>query len=194
MSRRTLRHCSQGASRDAGRAHYIKPPGTCISSQQVPGIGWLACCLWQLVSGMELTGHRYTMKLLSIHCAFLTSALQAVAAQKPNIPFLLSDDHSYPFLSCYGDANVKTPVLDGLAADGIKFHRFFTSAPQCVPSRAALMTGRLPVAARITRFCKQEFSANRKPAGADEWFAKRDANHDGSISRDEYLPESPASR
>lgn len=76
----------------------------------------------------------------------------ALAADKPNILFLLSDDHSYPFLSCYGDTNVKTPVLDKLAAEGMKFHRFFTAAPQCVPSRAALMTGRSPVAARMTRF------------------------------------------
>jgi arylsulfatase A-like enzyme len=73
-------------------------------------------------------------------------------AAKPNILFLLSDDHSYPFLSCYGDKNVKTPTLDQLAAEGMKFHRFFTAAPQCVPSRAALLTGRSPVAARITRF------------------------------------------
>lgn len=76
----------------------------------------------------------------------------ALAAEKPNILFLLSDDHSYPFLSCYGDTNVKTPVLDKLAAEGMKFHRFFTTAPQCVPSRASLMTGRSPVAARMTRF------------------------------------------
>ncbi len=66
--------------------------------------------------------------------------------------FLLSDDHSYPFLSCYGDKNVKTPTLDRIAAEGMKFHRFFTTAPQCVPSRASLLTGRSPVAARITRF------------------------------------------
>ena len=82
--------------------------------------------------------------------AFLSSS--PGAADKPNILFILSDDHSYPFLSCYGDTNVRTPVLDKLAADGMKFHRFFTAAPQCVPSRAALMTGRSPVAARITRF------------------------------------------
>ncbi len=74
------------------------------------------------------------------------------AAEKPNILFLLSDDHSYPFLSCYGDPNVKTPFVDRLAAEGMKLHRFFTAAPQCVPSRAAFMTGRSPVAARITRF------------------------------------------
>ncbi len=74
------------------------------------------------------------------------------AAEPPNILFLLSDDHSYPFLGCYGDDNVDTPTLDKLAAEGMKFHRFFTAAPQCVPSRAALMTGRSPVAARMTRF------------------------------------------
>jgi arylsulfatase A-like enzyme len=71
---------------------------------------------------------------------------------KPNILFVLSDDHSYPFLSCYGDANVRTPTLDRLAAEGMKFHRFFTVAPQCVPSRAGFLTGRSAVAARMTRF------------------------------------------
>jgi len=64
----------------------------------------------------------------------------------------LSDDHSYPFVGCYGDTNVRTPTLDKLAREGMRFHRFFTACPQCVPSRAALMTGRSPVAARMTRF------------------------------------------
>jgi N-sulfoglucosamine sulfohydrolase len=76
----------------------------------------------------------------------------ALHGASPHVLFLLSDDHSYPFLSAYGDSNVKTPVIDQLAAEGMKFHRFFTAAPQCVPSRATLMTGRSPVAARITRF------------------------------------------
>jgi arylsulfatase A-like enzyme len=83
---------------------------------------------------------------------WLGFAVLLSAAEKPNVLFLLSDDHSYPYLSCYGDANVRTPVLDKLAGEGIKFRRFFTSAPQCVPSRAAYLSGRSPVAARITRF------------------------------------------
>ncbi len=91
------------------------------------------------------------MKILFILLSSLALASSSFAA-KPNIIFLLSDDHSYPFLSCYGDQNVKTPTLDQLAAEGMKFHRFFTTAPQCVPSRASLLTGRSPVAARITRF------------------------------------------
>ncbi len=94
------------------------------------------------------------MRLPRFLLPFLALAAGSPAATpaKPNILFLLSDDHSYPFLSCYGDGNVRTPAIDQLAAGGMKFHRFFTSAPQCVPSRAAYMTGRSPVAARITRF------------------------------------------
>lgn len=85
-------------------------------------------------------------------CVWVASLSAAAAANRPNILFVLSDDHSYPFLSCYGDRNVRTPVIDQLAAEGMKFHRFFTSAPQCVPSRAAFLTGRSAVAARMTRF------------------------------------------
>src|SRR5688500_3387420 len=93
---------------------------------------------------------RIILILIAMCCAFASVAAPAQPA--PNILFLLSDDHSYPFLSCYANPNVKTPTLDQLAAEGMKFHRFFTTAPQCVPSRASLMTGRSPVAARITRF------------------------------------------
>jgi N-sulfoglucosamine sulfohydrolase len=84
--------------------------------------------------------------------AAIQCQLQAAEPQRPNILLLLSDDHSYPFVGCYGDENVKTPALDRLAEEGVKFHRYFVAAPQCVPARAALMTGRSPVAARMTRF------------------------------------------
>ncbi len=73
-------------------------------------------------------------------------------AAPPNILFILSDDHSYPFVGCYGDRNVRTPHLDRLAAEGMRFHRFFVTAPQCVPARASFMTGRSPVAIRMGRF------------------------------------------
>ncbi|MDO8542092.1 MAG: sulfatase [Opitutaceae bacterium] len=94
------------------------------------------------------------MRTLRFLLPVLALAASAVAAttSKPNILFLLSDDHSYPFLSCYGDTNVRTPNIDRLAAEGMKFHRLFTVAPQCVPSRAGFLSGRSAVAARITRF------------------------------------------
>jgi arylsulfatase A-like enzyme len=92
------------------------------------------------------------MKSLLSLLVLLGPGVLHAAPSRPNLLFLLSDDHSYPYLSTYGDPNVKTPVLDQLAAEGMKFHRFFTGAPQCVPSRACYMTGRSAVAARMTRF------------------------------------------
>ena len=70
----------------------------------------------------------------------------------PNILFILSDDHSYPYLGIYGATWMSTPNIDQFAREGMLFERAFTAAPQCVPSRTALMTGRSPVAARMGRF------------------------------------------
>ncbi len=84
----------------------------------------------------------------------LCSVSRAAAAkepQRPNIIFLLSDDHSAPYLGCYGYP-IATPNLDRLASEGVRFNRAFTAAPQCVPSRVAFMTGKSPAAARVGRF------------------------------------------
>ncbi|QDU29035.1 Arylsulfatase [Anatilimnocola aggregata] len=95
---------------------------------------------------------RQNLCLIFVALIAIGSGGASAETKRPNILLLLSDDHSYPYLSTYGSPNVKTPVLDQLAAEGMKFHRFFTGAPQCVPSRATLMTGRSAVAARMTRF------------------------------------------
>jgi N-sulfoglucosamine sulfohydrolase len=80
-------------------------------------------------------------------------ALSAVAAaERPNVLLIISDDHTAAHVGCYGNPDVKTPNLDRLAAEGIRFDRFYVAAPQCVPSRAAFMTGRSPVAIDMTRF------------------------------------------
>jgi arylsulfatase A-like enzyme len=85
--------------------------------------------------------------------AALASAIPAKAAEaRPNIVFMLSDDHSVPFLGVYGHPVLRTPNMDRLANEGMRFNKAFTAAPQCVPSRAAMMTGRSPAAARIARF------------------------------------------
>lgn len=60
---------------------------------------------------------------------------------RPNIVILLADDMGYGDLSCYGNPTIRTPNIDSLALQGIRFTSFVT-APWCVPSRAELMTGR----------------------------------------------------
>src|SRR5437016_6608303 len=65
----------------------------------------------------------------------------AVAAEKPNIVFLLTDDQGYGDLSCHGNPVLKTPNIDRLHAEGVRFTDFHVS-PTCSPTRSALMTGR----------------------------------------------------
>ena len=65
------------------------------------------------------------------------------AETKPNIILIYSDDHGWADLGVQGSVkDVKTPNLDALAKDGIRFSRGYVSAPQCVPSRAGVLTGR----------------------------------------------------
>ncbi len=59
---------------------------------------------------------------------------------KPNIVWILGEDYS-PDLSCYGSRTVRTPVLDKLASEGVRFDRAFTTAPVCSASRSAFCTG-----------------------------------------------------
>ncbi|MFN7937951.1 MAG: sulfatase [Bryobacteraceae bacterium] len=85
--------------------------------------------------------------------AGLLAASQAGAATTlPNLVFILSDDHSVPFMGAYGDPVIQTPNLDRFAREGMRLDKMFTAAPQCVPSRTAFLTGRSPVACRMGRF------------------------------------------
>ena len=66
---------------------------------------------------------------------------------RPNIVVLLADDLGYSDLSCFGSTEVRTPALDKLAAEGMRFTDFYAASAVCSPSRAALMTGRFSVRA-----------------------------------------------
>ena len=66
------------------------------------------------------------------------------ADRKPNIVLFMTDDLGYSDLSCYGATKAKTPNLDRLAAEGIRFTDFHTGASICSPSRAAFLTGAYP--------------------------------------------------
>ncbi len=98
------------------------------------------------------TKRRDLLKLIAGLPLLATASQQPTATKPPNILFILSDDHSAPYLGAYGADWMSTPNLDKFASEGMLFTRAFTAAPQCVPSRTALMTGRSPVAARMGRF------------------------------------------
>ena len=64
----------------------------------------------------------------------------SVAADKPNILWLTSEDHG-PEMGCYGDANARTPNIDALAAKGMLFKRAWSVAPVCAPARSVIISG-----------------------------------------------------
>lgn len=68
---------------------------------------------------------------------------------RPNILVIMSDQHARGKLGCYGDPLVRTPNLDRLAAQGMRFSNAYCPAPLCVPSRMSFMTGRRPSGNRI---------------------------------------------
>lgn len=66
----------------------------------------------------------------------------AQAAEKPNVVLILADDLGYGDLGCYGSAETRTPHIDRLAREGLRFTDFHSNAASCSPTRAALLTGR----------------------------------------------------
>lgn len=64
--------------------------------------------------------------------------------KKTNIIFFLADDLGYGDVQCYGSKDIKTPVLDSLASEGVRFTDGYAAFPVCSPSRAAIVTGRYP--------------------------------------------------
>lgn len=83
--------------------------------------------------------------LLCIGLSPTLSAAQPVASEKPNFVVIFCDDLGFGDLGCFGHPTIKTPELDRMAAEGMKWQQFYSSSPVCTPSRAGLITGRLPV-------------------------------------------------
>ncbi len=93
--------------------------------------------IWILVIAFAIT-------LLRVHNI-------ALAVDRPNIIVLLADDLGYGDLSCFGSPAVKTPNLDRLAQEGMKFLNYYAASAVCSPTRASLLTGRYPLRFGITK-------------------------------------------
>lgn len=90
------------------------------------------------------------------------SASAARIPRPPNIVILFADDLGYGDLGCYGHPSIRTPNLDRMAAEGMRFTDFYSAAPVCTPSRAALLTGRLPVRSGMTSDTRRVLFPNSK--------------------------------
>ncbi len=107
---------------------------------------------------------------------FLFSAGHTLAdeVRRPNIVIIYADDLGYGDLGCYGHPTIRTPNLDRMAAEGMRFTEFYSTAEVCTPSRAALLTGRYPIR---NGMCHNQFRVLRN-------------NSKGGLPKDEVtLPE-----
>lgn len=84
---------------------------------------------------------RISIRLLTFF--FFLAAAHAVSAQKrPNIIIIISDDHAFQTVSAYGSGISKTPAIDRIANEGVRFDRAYVTNSICGPSRAAILTGK----------------------------------------------------
>lgn len=86
---------------------------------------------------------------------------------RPNVVLVLLDDLGYGDLSCYDAAAPRTPNVDRLAREGVRFTQFYAAAPICSPARAAILTGQHPQRWRVTSYLDDRAANDRR--GVAQW-------------------------
>ena len=99
--------------------------------------------------------------------SWLCFSLCAQADRQPNFVFVLIDDMGWGDFSCFGNKEAKTPNIDRLAAEGLRFSQFYVNSPICSPSRCAFVTGQYPQRWRINSFLGNRADNNRN--GNAQW-------------------------
>ena len=88
--------------------------------------------------------------ILSMNALLFMSACGSKKAEtqdspnRPNVILILTDDQGYHDVSYYGTEDIRTPNIDALADDGMRFDHFYANCPVCSPTRASLLTGNYP--------------------------------------------------
>lgn len=111
------------------------------------------------------------MRLASTLIAFSLLGPAARAAERPNFVFVFIDDMGHADLGCFGGTSARTPAVDQLAAEGIRFTQFYVNAPICSPSRVAVTTGQYPNRWGITSYLATRQEDRRR--GLADWLDPR---------------------
>lgn len=103
----------------------------------------LADAAWvqRLRMPQSIVGRLLLLSLLATVASTAYSVPAAADAKRPNIIFMLADDLGYGDVGCYGQKQIKTPSIDRMAAEGLRFTQAYAGGPVCAPSRCVLMTG-----------------------------------------------------
>ena len=102
-----------------------------------------------------------------VTCSTCATCSKCSAADRPNIVMVFIDDMGWGDFSCFGNDDAKTPNVDRLAAEGIRFEQFYVNSPICSPSRVAISTGQYPQRWQITSFLNNR--KNNEDRGMAQW-------------------------
>ncbi|MFN7563113.1 MAG: sulfatase, partial [Prosthecobacter sp.] len=102
------------------------------------------------------------MKLTALLFSSFAILHSSLAAERPNILFILADDLGWRDLGCYGSPFNETPHLDKLATQGLRFTQAYTAGAVCSPTRGSIQTGKVPPRTGVTDYIPGFSSAGRK--------------------------------
>ncbi len=108
----------------------------------------------------------FRLSLVAVVLAALAVPTHVRAAERPNVVIVLVDDFGWADPACYGNTAVKTPNMDRLAKEGVRFTQGYVASPICSPSRCGLITGQFPARWKITSFLQTK-AGNRACEMAD---------------------------
>ena len=109
--------------------------------------------------------HNNIIFIVVISLSLYISPTLAQTKSKPNVIIMYTDDQGAIDLGCYGATDIYTPNLDQLAKDGTRFTQAYVAAPVCAPSRAALLTGKYPQNAGVSRNTSASPGSHGLPKG-----------------------------
>jgi arylsulfatase A-like enzyme len=94
--------------------------------------------------GRSTTRREFALRGFALACALAAACARAPADQRPNFIFCMGDDHAWDETGYNGHPHLQTPVLDEMAATGLRLDRFYSASPVCSPTRGSVITGRHP--------------------------------------------------
>src|SRR5215212_7395332 len=92
----------------------------------------------------KLTRREFVASTVAASALVGSRGADAAQAERPNVLYIMADDLGWGDLSCYGRPDYRTPNLDRLASEGVRFTQGYSAAPVCTPTRCAFVTGRYP--------------------------------------------------
>jgi len=128
------------------RRFFLRMGGTAMLGAMSAGVLGCSDKIGDSAHNVLFSPNEYTKTdLHRVPAHTVINKIRGYAGPQPNIIVILCDDMGYGDIGCYGNRAIRTPAIDRLASEGVRFTDFYCSAPMCSPSRYGLLTGRYPV-------------------------------------------------